>query len=356
MNQPVLAFDLGGTWFRSALVDADLQVSAARRVKAISIHSHNTRTARQAKEDLVEFLLKACRMHPRCEVVSISLGAAYNPLSDLALASAPLWGDSDEEFPLIQILQRHEPGVRWHVVNDVTALALRASRMPPLLGKSFILITLSSGVAARHIIQPGPTIPVDKHCGVQGEIGHLPASASFQQAPLHIMCDCGSLDHLASYVSGRGLDRCLLHDDVIVFGLRWDQRWTSMSGYRRLESFRNAIQSAEPWACSLLSSLVKPLFDVLVTMITVDPESRIVFTGGLFDFLKAPIIDALLKYAAVTGPYLIQMNPAWLKERTIFCNADDQGGLIGAAIYAGQAESGRNLYKWYDGPAVELQK
>lgn len=344
----MLAFDIGGTWFRSAMLEAGFRVSQVTRLPAISVFGADSLSPSEAKASLVDYLVSTARasLADHCpRIAAISLGAAYNAKDEIVLGAAPLWGADETRFRLGDILKQKCPDVSWHITNDVTAMALRAARLPSLQGRTFALITLSTGIAARLVAQPGTVVPIDNVTGVQGEIGHLPATVILGDQRLHAPCDCGAMDHLASFLSGRGLARCLAHPVIASFltdaGL--DERAGSPA---RWDYFGEALQGNAGWAQRVLSALAAPLADLMATWITFDPRiTAFALTGGLFDNVRDPLLRALVRHSRDHGPYLIaKLDPDWLAKRLMAIPDDDVGGLIGAGIFADRQRAGEEIY------------
>lgn len=272
---------------------------------------------------------------PSGGVAGVSFGAALDHRNGTVYASAPLWGSHARPFNLVTALNGIRPDVRWHVVNDVTAALLHLASTPFARGRRKVLLaTISTGIACRTIDQRTGEIPVDG-CGLQGEIGHLPATVTIDGVPVDLRCDCGQPWHVAAFSSGPGLRRL---SEVLRErrGRDWDR---SELGIRlaRAEEFESALVAAldvgDSVAVELLDAATKPVADVVRTALCLEPEIDLVaFTGGVALGLGEHYRVALLAHLSRDGLYLTsERNPDWVRDRVVLAQAN---GLVGAGLAA----------------------
>lgn len=339
MTSPVTltVVDVGGTHVRSAswspsegLGDTLVQPSPSR-----------LRNPGTAVEELKERLISTlCDVVPRSPgaVAGISFGAALDHRTGTVYGSAPLFGDDTTPLDLRGALHARRPDVRWHVVNDVTAALLHFAAAPHRSTyRKVLLMTISSGIACRTVDLRTGAIATDGS-GLQGEVGHLPATARLAGAPVELMCDCGRPGHVSSYASGPGLRRMA---DTLT--RRVPERWErSRLGAEMAEggSFESALATAldaeDPLARELLDASTEPVADLLRTALCLDPElDELTLSGGvatgLGDHYRASVLGHLLRQ----GLYLTgELAPGWLPDRITVCAPGEANGLIGAGIAA----------------------
>ncbi|MCE0447592.1 ROK family protein [Streptomyces tricolor] len=196
--------------------------------------------------------------------------------SGIVYASAPLWGEHSEPYDLRAALASRRPDVRWHIVNDVTAALLHAAAASSRSGhRKVLLATISSGIACRVIDQRQGRIPVDG-CGLQGEIGHLPAVAELAGAPVALDCDCGKTGHLAAYASGPGIARL-----ARVLEQREPGRWAASrlglltaDGLGFEAALRRALDERDELARELLDAATAPVAAVPAHRAVPRPRDR----------------------------------------------------------------------------------
>jgi len=221
--------------------------------------------------------------------------------------------------------------VDWHVVNDVTAALLHVASTLCASDRKVLLATISTGIAARTI--SSGRIPLDAS-GLQGEIGHLPASAVLAGAPVVLSCDCGEPGHLSAYASGRGIAGM-----AEVLRSRKPGEWASsllgLDGAFE-ELFTTAVEAGDDLALELLDAVTAPVADVLRTALCLDPDlDRVVLTGGVATSFGKHYRDALLKHLDTTGLYLTsKYTPEWVAERIVVVEPGEADCLVGAGIAA----------------------
>jgi predicted NBD/HSP70 family sugar kinase len=340
VRSPTIVFDIGGTWFRSAIVEPDGEISDIRRQPAISYVSHPTESAKWLHDAFVRYVteevtLRMCERSDIASRVSISLGAALDQRTGVVWNAGPLWGDHGDAFDLRAALHSAMPRIDWTVVNDVTAtlLSIVRHRQESLKG-TLVYVTISTGIAARSWSSSLNGIPLDGLTGLQGEIGHLPVTCSFRGAVLHGRCGCGGSNHLNAFASGRGLEFLLQaignsYPDVA------SKLGDAKSG-SAIRGFTEALGRECPIAAEILQAAVDPLARILLTALTMDPHiSRIFFGGGVIDGVGHSLwLKVLLEKLRGYGPYQISdRSPAFLDHLLEVVDTRD-AGLSGAACAA----------------------
>ncbi|CAG6394654.1 ROK family protein [Streptomyces cocklensis] len=333
--RPITVLDVGGTYLRWAAWSPEHGLGQVRSRPSPS----RSRLPGAAVEDLQATLVDAmAEPVPPAGVAGVSFGAALDHRAGTVYASAPLWGASVRPFDLLGALRAARPDVRWHIVNDVTAALLHLADSPPARERRKILLaTISTGIACRSIDQRTGDIPVDG-CGLQGEIGHLPASVALDGVPVDLRCDCGHLGHVAAFSSGPGI--CRLAE---VLRDREPERWNASPIGTRLasaETFEAALAAAldegDPVATRLLDAAAGPVADVVRTALCLDPRIDLVaFTGGVATALGAHYRAAVLGHLERSGLYLTsQREPGWVRDRIMVCGPGQANGLVGAGLAA----------------------
>ncbi|MEV0766240.1 ROK family protein [Nocardia sp. NPDC050435] len=276
---PLIVADLGGTWWRTAILTDSDELVEIRRERAVTRNSTRSHPS-TLRALMVRFLLD--RVHalraicPEARQVGISIGAAVDARSNLVLASAPLWGDYTEPWNLLAELRSAEPDLEWTLLQDLTALALaaRADTDAKAGWRCVSVVTVSSGIGARTIDLATGEFDWDSR-GLQGEIGHLPVPTRTPPA----VCDCGTIGHLAAYASGRALERDLAAS-AAALGVAPRTTW--------LSSLRAALDSENEAATAFLDAHTAPLAATLLAMAVIDPRvDHIYLSGGVVDTLDS---------------------------------------------------------------------
>ncbi|MGC4757623.1 ROK family protein [Micromonospora trifolii] len=328
--------DIGGTHVRWARWSPQHGLGEIRRVPSPSFSRWRDVPVEELQALLVRAMADAV---PPGDVAGVSFGAALDHRTGTVYASAPLWGAHTRPFDLHTALKTARPDVRWHIVNDVTAALLHLASTPAARGRRKILLaTISTGIACRTIDKRTGEIPVDR-CGLQGEIGHLPASVTIDGVPVALRCDCGQEGHVAAFSAGPALPRL-----AEILRQRRGGAWqSSLLGLRLAagEAFEPALAAAldagDALAGELVEAATKPVADVVRTALCLDPEIDLVaLTGGVATGLGERYRTALLAHLGREGLYLTsEFEPGWIRDRLLVSEAN---GLVGAGLAALAAE------------------
>ena len=334
MINTATVIDVGGTHMRWGRWSREGGLINKQSMPTPTFRRNASLSVTQLQALLVETI---CDIPPRERgtVAGISFGAAMNHLNGTVYASAPLWGSHEAPFDILGALSSKRTDVVWHIVNDVTAALLHAASLPLCAeDQKVMLVTISTGIAARTIYRKNQKIPFDAS-GLQGEIGHLPASASICGESVALDCDCGEPGHLASYASGPGIARmaeliCKRHPElwrVSELGQR------VAKGVSFEDAFKSAVIDQDSVAVALLKDVTAPVADVLRTALCLEPDiDRIILTGGVAISLGEHYRESIISHLTDKGIYLTsKYHPEWVNERVTVLEADC---LIGAGTAA----------------------
>jgi glucokinase len=334
-ERSVTVFDVGGTHVRWAAWSPERGLGKVERRPSPSFSRLPDTPAEELQAMLVREMTGPV---PSGGTAGVSFGAALDHRTGTVYASAPLWGAHAEPYDLGAVLRAARPDARWHVVNDVTAALLHLADSPRARGRDKVLLaTISTGIACRTIDRRTGDIPVDG-CGLQGEIGHLPASLTLDGKPVDLRCDCGRPGHVAAFSSGPGVRRL-----AEVLRARRPGEWSdsalgaSLAGGEAFETaLRAALDQDDPLARTLLDAATGPVADVVRTALCLDPRIDLVaFTGGVAVGLGEHYRTALLGHLERCGLYLTgEREPGWVGERVAVCDPDEADGLVGAGLAA----------------------
>ncbi|MER6561844.1 ROK family protein [Streptomyces sp. NPDC001027] len=344
-----MVLDIGGTWFRSGVRNADGSLSDVTRVPAVNYLNHPGLSQAQLRQRLVDYVLgEAHRLGGGSAnaplPVGISVGAAVNGHTGVILGSGPLWGPGSESFDLTEALSEARDDVQWSVVNDVTALAAYfASRPAYRHAKKISVFTISTGIACRTIDVANRRVPLHPQLGVQGEIGHIPIDFHAAGRVLDLQCDCGGPSHLNAYCSGRGIPRVMAGLASALERPQWLDPALLQDPSLWAALLLKDLAASDPAATELLHSVVKPVAQSIVSLLTVDPEvTRIVVTGGVSQSLGRAYQDAVHHALEKLGMYMItDADPQYFRTTVEFAGVDDSAGLLGAALAADQLNASK---------------
>ncbi|MFF2085409.1 ROK family protein [Nocardia sp. NPDC058176] len=330
----LIVFDLGGTWWRSAVVSSSGALVDHERHPAVTKAGTGSNVA-TLRELMVQFLLTHTRrlleLHPDVTDVGISVGAATNGHTGQILASAPLWGDNADPFDLRATLCENDSPVRWWVVNDVTGLALAIANRPEVRAmgaKTVAAVTVSSGIAARTIDVESGQVVLDRVHGMQGEIGHLPAIAAVPPSGDLAVCDCGAAGHVSAIASGKAIDRQLAQLAGVV--------GVDAGTDPPLARLRASLETNNPHAEAFLDSVTAPLARALLYLLAIDARIDHVFlSGGVVDTLADHYMSSVYRCLEAEGLYLVSTHqPTVFRDRISRLDSDGLDPLRGAGLFA----------------------
>lgn len=334
--------DVGGTWLRWAQWVPHGGLGEVRRVPSPG----HTRLPQAGVEELQNDLIRElARRVPPNGRAGVSLGAAMDHRNSTAYASAPLWGPDIRPFDVAAALRAARPDVHWSVVNDVTAgLWHVAESVRDRHLRKISLATISTGIACRTMDLRTGLVPVDG-AGLQGEIGHLPATVLVGGVPMESRCDCGEPGHVAAFSSGPGIQR-------VAAGIarRHPDAWAAsalagrpVTGEGFEAALRAALDGGDVVATRLLDAVTGPVADLLRTALCLDPEiDMIALTGGVVHGLGPHYEAALYGHLGRQGLYLTgERDPGWLLGRIEVIGPDMADPLVGAGLAALAADPGR---------------
>jgi len=339
----VIAFDIGGTSFRSALLTREGRLTGGRRIPSINCRSLPGRSAAEVVDEIAAYIAQTVNsfwhspaLAGRHPAIAISLGAALNAHTGKVLGSGPILGEDSSSFDLERTIKRHLPDVEVKIVNDVTASLIAHSRLPSLRGaRRLALITVSTGIASRILHCSVPHVPVDPILGIQGEIGHHRVAFSLDGHSLSLKCDCGGVDHVNAFASGLGIQRVLdraseiFPEEFRTSHLNQGDRASDVS----LNALADGLANGDPLCKKLLRAVTAPVAEAIKWHFMLDPEiDKLILTGGVCFLLRDFYLSSVLENLKTIEFYpLTSDGESFWADRVILGPPSDDAGLIGAA-------------------------
>ncbi|ESW67959.1 glucokinase [Mesorhizobium sp. LSHC422A00] len=308
MTKLALAFDLGGTALRGALVESDGRIVA---------HASAPTLAGAGSEAVISQIVALAgtllREHPQANVAGIGVGAPgpLDPKAGIVIAPPTLAGWHD--VPLIDILGRHF-GLPVRLENDANAAALGEWRFGAGRGSgSLVFVTVSTGI--------GGGVVADGHIyhgrrGLAAEIGHMTITGEGDR------CFCGAIGCFEAVASGTALGRRATR--LTVPGDGSLLRRLSNDGDVSARHVVEAAKAGDANALDLIEAEAQWLGIGFTNLLHLYSPDLIVMGGGLsngFDLL-APSIRAVIQQRAM---------PAYRDVPIVQAELGDRAGLIGAA-------------------------
>ncbi|ESX18953.1 MULTISPECIES: ROK family protein [unclassified Mesorhizobium] len=308
MTKLALAFDLGGTALRGALVESDGRIVA---------HASAPTLAGAGSEAVIGQIVALAgtllREHPQANVAGIGVGAPgpLDPKAGIVIAPPTLAGWHD--VPLIDILGQHF-GLPVRLENDANAAALGEWRFGAGRGSgSLVFVTVSTGI--------GGGVVADGHIyhgrrGLAAEIGHMTITGEGDR------CFCGAIGCFEAVASGTALGRRATR--LTAPGDGSLLRRLSNDGDVSARHVVEAAKAGDANALDLIEAEAQWLGIGFTNLLHLYSPDLIVMGGGLsngFDLL-APSIRAVIQQRAM---------PAYRDVPVVQAELGDRAGLIGAA-------------------------
>lgn len=326
----VLAFDIGGTHFRYAVVQTG-HLAEVGKLDSPSFVRFPDKSGEQLVSELIEVICATIsdvrKRHPSIAVVGVAFPGMVTP-QGVALKSPPLWGDRISRIALKALIQRRtELGVA--VFNDLCGTALFYSELPEFaMGADFLtVVTLSTGIGCKTVDLRRRRILVDSG-GRCGEIGHVTVDHSEDALP----CDCGGKGHLSSYLSGRGMLRLIRHmTSKRPSVLQLSPMGHTLDEKIAVQNFVQALERNEELAWEILDFAATKLAHLIEALSATFGIDRYVLVGGLSFALGENLRRCLNRHLIKTGIF------GW--DEPALCDlvrigiANDDIGLLGAAEY-----------------------
>jgi glucokinase len=322
-----LAIDLGGTYFRSAVVLEDGSLHSLEETRVRSIFDGASPTmVWEGVADLVSRASFAARGALRDNDPAIIAfpgpiaGGRRIVSAPTLTGSAVVPADLRERF----IACARRP-VRF--VNDLAAAARHLADAVP--ESRFIVVTVSSGIGSRVVVRGGS----HEEPAYAGEIGHVVVD----HGPTGVLCDCGGRGHLGAIASGRAIERAArakAHADRKAFAqslcaTRYDAVADSLTNERHLVP---ALLAGDVWARGVVDPAVRALARMLSGIVVAAGLERVYVIGGfataLGETYRAMLVSAL---HAVQDSPAISIDAA---ELVRIATLNERACLRGAALFA----------------------
>lgn len=296
----VLAFDVGGTDTKSALVDATGMIVGLRRTRT-PVGSQDP--ARAVVDSLTALAGDHLNDNPGTDVraMGISVPGLVDDAAGIGVFSANLgWRDA-----AIRSLAKQAMNLPVSFGHDVRAAGLAEHRLGAARGyRSAVVVVIGTGIAGAIILDGQPYAGG----GFAGEVGHTIAD------PNGIPCPCGAIGCLETIASAHAIAR----------------RYSAASG-RPVTGARDVLEAAQGGdrvAQHVWDEAVGALAESLARLVSLIAPEAIVIGGGLstagsalFDPLEARL-EALLSFHR--------------RPRLLRAELGDDAGLLGTVLAARQ--------------------
>jgi predicted NBD/HSP70 family sugar kinase len=341
----VIAFDLGGTSFRSALLTRSGDLTHARRLPSINCRSLPGRSADDIVHEIAGYIAETANAAWHLSgsagrpAIAISMGAALNAHIGKILGSGPILGEGSPSLDLDTAIRQRVRDAHLTIVNDVTASLIAHSRISSLRhARRLALITVSTGIASRVLTCSVPHVPVCPILGTQGEIGHHRIAFSLRGVPMSLKCSCGGLDHLNAFASGQGIQRVLERArEMFPEEFRKSRLNRSDAEFDgSLAILAEGLEHNDPLSRKILQAITLPVAEAIKWHFMLDPEiDKLILTGGVCFLLRDVYLASVFENLAALEFYPMGRDAeSFWADRIVLGPVSDDAGLIGAAYMA----------------------
>jgi glucokinase len=314
-----LGIDLGGTYARAGVVDAEGRIVAAAKTALTSRTPEAVVAAIQgAASDALELAKETAS-----EVASCGIGVAGQLRPGGFVSVAPNLGWRD--VPFGQLLAA-ALGRNVRVVNDLAAAAWGEFSSGAGRGVNDIFVVfVGSGVGSSMISGGRQLVGAT---GVAGEFGHT----KVVPGPNGRQCGCGERGCLEAYVGGHNLNRQMREAvERVGAGTRLFQMAAGDLGKLTYASLEEAALGGDAAAKEIYDTAAFYLGVAVANMVTVLNPARLILGGGVLNHcpgLRQRVEEHVMAFANANARAAVQVKTAAL---------GDDSGLIGAALLARSA-------------------
>ena len=336
----IVVIDIGGTWLRHSFYEPSNSPPVLSNITKIKApwKDEKLNDPNQLCSIIYGYLSKILENEDSIiSGIGISLGACINHHTGIVLGSSPILGENKVEIDLLKYLEERV-SLPIVILNDISALCFghlfeeyEATRN----FKEIAALTLSSGVAMRRINVHSETLIVDNRYGIQGEVGHLSTVPPKLPWSFSGMCECGVKNHIASFLSGKGLNR-VFNDWLSSQNRTFERCALGIAFQKNQDAIKALVSTKEDEVSQLIfNSIGDQLSFLLDFILAITPIDKIFISGGIVTALGNDLEEITLNYLSERS-YIYDRG--WFNERICFkVSSSDHIPLKGMGYYVSNA-------------------
>ena len=321
---PALAFDLGGTFLRSALVGAGETLTALekRRVAALPGHAG-------VWDRVTDSMAAYEAAHRGVVPASAPIVVAFpGPVSGTrTILQAPTVAGG-APVPDLALALSTRTGRRVHLLNDLSAAAWHLAECTD--ARRFLVVTISSGIGSKLFDRHHPSGVLDDP-PYAGEIGHFVVDDRDDA----VACDCGARGHLGGIASGRGIERAAQRHaaiDPASFATSLPAQLARGCPLNNEDHIVPAAAAGDEWTWGIIERCTQPLARTILATVMAAGLDRVFVVGGFAQAI-GPLYQALLTRLLLEASRYAVMRDR-LESLVTVVDADEQACLKGCGVYA----------------------
>ncbi|MBX5483168.1 MAG: ROK family protein [Myxococcaceae bacterium] len=310
---PYLGIDLGGTYARAAVVDADGRVEAATKIALVD------RAPGAVVEAIARATADAISAGGRVERCGVGVAGMLEGDTGV-VANAPNLGWRDVPFGTL-LAERLGRPVR--VVNDLSAAAWGEFRVGAGRGASEVLVVFVGSGVGSAIITGGRLVRGASNSA--GEFGHVKVVSEGGRR-----CGCGQHGCLEAYAGGHSLIAQM--GEVLAQGIPSMLHELSGGDPARLTPvlLEQAAQQGDPAAKEIYDRATGHLALAIANLVTVLNPQFLILGGGVLS--RCPGIIQRIRQGVAGHATVVSQHALTITEGAL----GDDSGIIGAALLSAE--------------------
>ena len=295
-----LAFDLGGTYLRSALVKSgQLSRVTKRRLQDFNEVTGRSTIWNEIVRDMVSRERDTSYLLESTDPVVISFPG---PIAGRRqIVHAPTVCGANTTFLDLASELEEATGRTVHLLNDISAAAWYLSKETNV--DRFMVVTISSGIGSKIFDRRHSAGVLDEPV-YAGEIGHIVVD----DQPTALLCDCGARGHLGAIASGRGVERTARRR-----ARECPEPFAKSCIYACFDGFRNTLTNehhlvpaallGDEWALAIIRECTRPLARTLLANVMAMGLEQIFVIGGFARALGEVYLKLLIELMIEMSQY-----------------------------------------------------
>ena len=319
-----LAFDLGGTFLRAAVIGTGQTLTAVAKQRLTSLFTD------AGVWDQVTDAMAAYEVAHRSDVPATApiVVAFPGPVAgNRKILQAPTVA-GDTQVPDIAVALGERTGRTVHVLNDLSAAAWYLAEYTD--ANRFLVVTISSGIGSKLFDRRHPARVLDDP-PYAGEIGHFVVDES-DEAPL---CDCGARGHLGAIASGRGIERAARRQAVLDPASFRHSMAAGLAGESVLNNESHLVPAAlagDAWTWRVIERCARPLARTILSTVMAVGLDRVFIVGGFAQAIGAPYQALVSRLMVEASGYAVMRDR--LESLVTVVDAHEDACLKGCGVYA----------------------
>ena len=318
-----LAFDLGGTFLRGALVGAGETLTALAKHRLPPIGEAGV------WDRVTDTMAAYEAAHRSALPASAPIVVAFpGPVAaNATILQAPTVAGA-AAVPDFALALRTRTGRTVHVLNDLSAAAWYLAKDND--ARRFLVVTISSGVGSKLFDRNHPARVLDDP-PYAGEIGHFVVDHSDDA----VVCDCGGRGHLGGIASGRGIERAARRHaalDPAGFARSLPARLARGSTLTNEAHIVPAAAAGDEWTWRVIEHCTRPLAHTILAIVMAAGLDRVFIVGGFAQAVGVPYQALLTRLMLDTSRYAVMKDR--LASLVTVVDADENACLKGCGVYA----------------------